>query len=227
MNGVSVQGMVLSVMPVGEYDNRLVLLTTDRGKISAFARGARKMGSPLSALCRPFATGVFTLFEGRTAYTLKEARIQNYFEALNADMKAVYYGYYFAELADYYSREGGEERMTLRLLYCALSALTKESLTPGLVRAVYELKMLMMNGDYDGIPRNMSDGAAYTLDFILNTQPEKLFTFVLSEEVLEEITGYAAFLMGKYIRRDFSALRIMEDMERFSFTEAKKSGTIE
>ena len=101
MNGVTVQGMVLSSAPVGEYDNRVVILTTDRGKISAFARGARRQGNPLAAFCRPFATGLFTLYEGRTAYTLKEAKIQNYFEEVTSDMEKVSFGYYFVEFADY------------------------------------------------------------------------------------------------------------------------------
>ena len=82
---VSVTGMILKAEPIGEYDRRVVILTRERGKIAAFARGARKQGSRLLASTNPFCFGRFVLYEGRSSYSIAETVISSYFEELRTD----------------------------------------------------------------------------------------------------------------------------------------------
>ena len=98
-----VTGMILKRRPVGEYDFVVTILTMERGKITAFARSARKPEAKLSGNVELFSYGTFTLFEGRNSYTLLESEIMNYFEFFRTDLTLVCYGTYFLELADYYS----------------------------------------------------------------------------------------------------------------------------
>ena len=95
MNQITMTGMVLQTAPVGEYDRRVVILTKEQGKISAFARGARKPNSPLVGAVNPFTFGQFTLYAGRSSYTIQSVHVENYFSELRDDIIAAYYGVYF------------------------------------------------------------------------------------------------------------------------------------
>ena len=241
---ITVTGMVLTVMPIGEYDKRITLLTREKGKITAFARGARRPSSQLLAATGPFAFGEFELFEGRSSYTVAKASIRNYFRELTENLDATYYGFYFLEFADYYCQENNDEREMLKLLYQSLRALMSSAYDNRLVRAVYELKAMAIGGEAphvfgcvrcqktedrfwfsvrrggvlcedchgeapDAFPMDAS--TLYTLQYVISSGIEKLYTFTVSAQVLKELERILKEYLRMYLGHPFKSLKILEE----------------
>lgn len=131
---IKVLGLVLQAGNIGEYDKRIVLLTKERGRISAFARGAKKATSPYAAACQPFTFGTFSLYEGKNSFNVMWAQVDNYFEKLKEDLDSIYYASYFSEFASYLTRENNDEMQILKLLYQTLRALEKKTMSNELIR---------------------------------------------------------------------------------------------
>lgn len=207
----SVTGMILKAEPFGEYDRRVVILTRERGKIAVFAKGARKQGSRLLASTNPFCFGEFKLYEGRTSYSISEASISNYFEQLREDFEGACYGMYFLEVMDYYTRENNDEKNMLKLLYQTLRALCHEGLDNRLVRYIFEIKALALNGEYPGLAETekYQESTVYTVSYIVNTPVEKLYTFIVTDSVLMELKEIADSFRLKFIDRKFKSLEIL------------------
>lgn len=213
-----VTGIILKAEPIGEYDKRVVILTGEKGKIAAFVKGARRQNSRLLLASNPFCFGVFTVFCGRSSYTVMEAEINNYFSALRDDYEAAFYGMYFLEVMDYYTRENSDERMMLNLLYQALKALGHSSYDKRLIRYVFEIKALVLNGEYPGPPKfadeskKWSETCEYTLDYIAKSGIEKLFNFSVSSEILAEITEAANIFSRRFIDKSFKSLEVLDNL---------------
>lgn len=207
-------GMILKAEPFGEYDRRVVILTRERGKIAAFAKGARKQGSWLLAATNPFCFGEFKLYEGRTSYSISEAFISNYFAQFREDFEGACYGMYFLEVMDYYTRENNDEKEMLKLLYQSLRALCHEGLDNRLVRYIFEIKALSLNGEYPGLPEanGYQDSTVYALSFIVNTSVEKLYTFAVTDSVLLELKEIADNFRRRFIDRKFKSLEILNEI---------------
>jgi len=210
---IPVTGIILKAEPIGEYDRRVVILTKERGKISAFARGARKQTSALLGATAPFSFGTFKIYEGRNSYTLSEAKIDNYFPEFRTAMQEAFYGMYFLEVADYYSRENNDESELLKLLYVSLSALVKGRWDCKFVKCVFELKAIAVNGEYPGAPDgNWNSSTVYALDFIGKTPVENLFTFTVTDEVLGEMIKVSKMYCKRYIDRTFKSEALLIDI---------------
>ena len=211
---VAVTGMVIKTIPVGEYDRSVTILTKERGKISAFAKGARRQTSRFSAAANPFSFGTFKLFVGKTSYNIMDAEISNYFEGLRADFEGAYYGIYFLEIADYYTRENNDEKEMLKLLYQSLRALQSEKIPNLLVRYIFEMKAMAVNGEFPGIPegRDYEESTRYAVSFIEQSSVEKLYTFTVNEKVLGELGRIAERTRRKIMDREFKSLEVLDKL---------------
>ena len=246
-NHVTVTGMVLAAMPVGDFDKRLVILTKEHGKIVAFARGARKPNSALLACSQPFSFGEFQVYAGRNSYSVNSANIQNYFPELREDLDAISYSFYFAELAEYVTRENNDEVEVLKLLYQTFRILTKGIISLRLIRYIFELKLMCINGETPqvfecvscgstedvylfsaikgglvckqckkGLPDliSLSGSTIYTLQFIIVTPVEKLYTFTVKDDVLRELGKVLRDYMKEYLNGHFKSLEVLEMIEK-------------
>lgn len=241
---ITVTGMILSAGPMGEYDRRLVFLTKEKGKISAFAKGVRRPTATMSGLCQPFVFGRFTLYEGRNSYTLQSAEAENYFAELRENLETVYYGVYFCEFAEAITREGLPAKEELKVLYRSLGALSKKSIGAELVRAIFELKMLSVSGVSPQVfecvkcrkkenlrwftaegggcvcdscrerlhVESISGSTLYTMQYILATPIESLYTFTVSEEVLWELKRVIKQFLAVHMDRKFKSLEMLEEL---------------
>lgn len=213
--GIELQGMVLKASPAGEYDRRICLLTKERGKITAFARGARRMGSALSAATVPFAFGTFRLYEGRSAYTCVSAQIREYFKELKTDYIGACFGAYFMEFADYYSQENMEAGDTLNLLYVSLLALEKDTIPNERIRYAFEVRLMVLSGEF---PADVTQDETLQLStrqafYHMITAPfGKLFSFEVTEPVMQEIRSRQDSLRARYIDRTFHSLEVLDGL---------------
>lgn len=210
---VEVTGIVLKTEPIGEYDKRVVLLTKERGKIAAFARGARRTNSRLMAATSPFTFGSFRVYEGKSSYNISEVSAANYFEELRSDFEGAYYGMYFLELCDYCTRENNDEKEILKLLYQSLRALSHQTLSRRLVRSIFEIKLVVLNGEFPGMPMgSFEESTLYAVQFIVQTPVEKLYTFTVKESVLAELEKIALKYRKDSFPGRFKTLEILQSL---------------
>lgn len=240
----------MSAAPIGEYDKRVVILTKEKGKISAFAKSARRPNSPMIGVVNPFTFGEFTIYEGRNSYTIQNVSVKNYFMELRENVEAAYYGFYFMEFANYYTRENNDETQMLKLLYQTMRALSGGHISYRLIRYIFELKAAAVNGEgpqvfqcikcgnrsrpavlsissgglvcsecqsgvRDGMRLNTS--TLYALQYVVSSPIEKLYTFTVTDEVLDEFGKVMKRYIETYIDKKFKALEILETFLAIGF----------
>ncbi|MEW5784660.1 MAG: DNA repair protein RecO [Bacillota bacterium] len=150
--------LVLLSRPLGEADRLITLLTWERGKVNAVARGARKTMSKLAAGVDLFTYGHYTLYQGRNLATITGQQVKEHFQFFREDPARYPYGLFLAELAGRVI--SGEEPCppVCRLLLDGWRLLGEEIDRQLLCRA-FELKLLALAGYRPGLDSCLQCGS--------------------------------------------------------------------
>ncbi len=208
---LELHGLVLSSQPVREFDKRLTLLTNEAGKLTVWASGAKKPGSPLMAGTRNFVFGTFYLTQGKNGYNLRSVRVKEYFEDIAMDLKNACYGSYLLELSAFMAQEDLPVPEMVNLLYLSLRAILNPNIPDELVRRIFELRMLLLNGEYtETPPMESSEACGYTWKYVLESPIQKLYTFTLKEDVLWEFSRNVDYLLQDVLPYRFKSLEVLQ-----------------
>ena len=160
-------------------------------------------------------------------------------------MIGAYYGFYFLEFASYYTKEFNDEREMLKLLYQTMRALINPHIPNLLIRYIFELKALCINGQapqvfqcvqcgstdrpavfsaakgglvcdecdgdvIDGIV--LDNSTLYSMQYIESSKIEKLYTFTVTDKVMEQLRKVMKRLTERYVDKSFKSLEILETL---------------
>lgn len=139
------QAIVLGHIEYGEADRILKLFTFEKGKITAIAKGVRKIRSRKAGHLEPFTRASLYLAKGRNMDIITQAETVDSYMGLRQDLEKVAFAAYVVEVVDRFTYEEGQNKSMFRLLADTLSRLETQP-NPAEVVHYYEIRLLDLLG---------------------------------------------------------------------------------
>ena len=139
------EGIILRRYALGEADRILAILTPDRGKVRAVAKGVRRAKSRLGGHLDLTNLIDFAAARGRDLDVLSEAQVKDDHPAALSDLSRLSFALYVCELADSFAQEDMAGPRLFHLLKSTLDALGRAP-DPWLLARWFETRLLDVSG---------------------------------------------------------------------------------
>ncbi len=139
------EALTIGKSPTGEADLIVTLLTKDRGKVRAIARGGRRSTSKMVGHLEPLTQVRASLAQGRSLDYVTQVQILENFAALKNSLDGISKGQYAAELADGFASEASPNQPLYNLVVEVLHALNSDPESDRPLR-FFELQLLGVSG---------------------------------------------------------------------------------
>ncbi len=142
----TVKGVILRETPIGDYDKMMTVLTAEYGKLAVFARGAKRLKSPLFTATQLFIYGEFTVSRTKTTYYLRTAELVESFYHIRDTLEGAALASYIADVAADVAMEETREDDLMRLVLNSFYAIAAGKRETALIKGVFELRVCAAAG---------------------------------------------------------------------------------
>jgi DNA repair protein RecO (recombination protein O) len=137
-------GVVLRTMRLGESDKIVTIVTQNRGKVRAVAKGVRKTKSRFGGRLEPLSHVSLQLYEGRNLDTITQVEGIDHFRSIREDLDRLGQATTMLEVVDAIVQEGEQNPRLYQMLLGALRTL--EAQPSPLVVPAFFWKLLAHEG---------------------------------------------------------------------------------
>jgi len=146
MATIKTSGIVIRRINIGEADKILTILTRDRGKIRAVAKGVRRPKAKLAGFSDMFHYNDYILAEGRNLDIVTSAVTVERFITDGIELEKIGVMYYLCELVDKLIEETDDVKGVFDLLRESLHFIKNHETPSSLTKSYFEMKLLLILG---------------------------------------------------------------------------------
>ena len=205
-------GIILRTRPLSETSVIVQWLTSELGRISTVAKGARRKGSPFLGKLDFCFEAEFSFIRSRRSqlHILKEVQLTNVHRFLRTDLHSVAQAAYFTVLIEQATEAETPLGEIVELFTEAVETVEKQSAAPALVLA-FELRLLAILGSA-GVARHLSPEASLVREALAVVPWEAVTRIPLDSRIAKELAQQngreIGALLGKIPKQRASLLNV-------------------
>lgn len=142
----TVKGIILRETPYGDYDKIMTVLTAEYGKISVYAKGAKRLKSPLFTATQLFTYGEYTISRTKSSYYLRTGELIESFYHIRDTLGGAALASYIADVASDIAIEEEPDVGLMRLVLNSFHAICVKKKPLALIKGVFELRASAIAG---------------------------------------------------------------------------------
>ncbi len=146
MGYIKTSGIVIKEVNTGEADKIITVLTRGMGKVTCYAKSARRPKSNLIAGAQLLCYSDYVLFKGREMYSINSCDVIESFYEIRNDIVRLTYAAHLVDLINDVMQENQPSFKVLQLFLNTLHMLAKTDKSPELLTRIFELRLLSILG---------------------------------------------------------------------------------